>query len=166
MRTLILLLFLVGCGESPDTRQHTNPWLGDGSVAAFQLDEDFEVDLTGDGTPELVGITVGGETIRSLEIELTITSAGGDLLHGDTWSAGDYPQIARDEDLPGWVASEVVRDHLNELLAEESLEPLVEDEIEGADALVGRPALRYLAGDRYTVLVWDPEAGAFVIAVY
>ena len=149
MVTLVILgaaMALAGCNEAGDgsapapspgaaPESRTNPWLGDGGVAAFQLNEEFELDVVGDGSPELVVVSVGGESVRALEIELTITAAGGRLLYGTSWTSSEYPELrqaaARGE-ASEWVASQAVRERLADLMGDEALHSLLEADIDPA----------------------------------
>ncbi len=161
------LLLLLGCGDADPPQPRTNPFLGDGGVAAFQITEEFEIDLTEDGAPELIVVSVDGDDVRDLDIELTITRPGGDLLYGSAWNSGEYPALRSADRISEWQAGEVVRNHLGQLLDDDSIHPLeeadIDPELAPAASLIGRRALSYQAGDSFRTLVWSPELDRFLI---
>jgi hypothetical protein len=134
---LPILMGSPGCGDTdgratPRGEARTNPFLGDGRVTELQITEELELDLTGDGTPERVELTVGGEDPRDLEMELTVFGREGAVLHTAAWSSAEYAEFRRAgaEEIPVWVASQSVRDRLEDLLGDDAVRPLVEDEID------------------------------------
>jgi hypothetical protein len=136
----VLLSSVSGCGGGDgapggDRQPRTNPFLGDGGVADFQVTEEFEIDLTGDGVPEEVVVSVHGEDPAALEIEMSVVGRREAIQYTSVWSSADYPEIeqarARDELTP-WVAGQAVRERLQDLLAEESIQPLTLGDIDPA----------------------------------
>lgn len=136
----VFLPLVTGCGGSDEMRgadrqPRTNPFLGDGGVADFQVTEEFELDLTGDGVPEEVTVSVYGEDPGALEIEMSVVGRRQAIQYTSVWSSADYPEIqqarARDE-LSPWVAGQAVRERLQDLLAEESIQPLTLGDIDTA----------------------------------
>lgn len=136
----VFLPLLMACGgshEAPggDRQPRTNPFLGDGGVADFQVTEEFEIDLTGDGVAEEVVVSVHGDDPAALEIEMGVVGRREAIQYTSVWSSADYPEIqqARDRDeLTPWVAGQAVRERLQDLLAEESLQPLTLGDIDPA----------------------------------
>jgi hypothetical protein len=132
---VLALLTSPGCGDTGGTsdrpgQDRTNPFVGDGGFGDLEMEEEFQMDLTGNGVPEVVTVAIQGHHPRALEIELTVVGAGDLVLHGSAWSSAEYPEFGRPQgaDAPTWVQAEWVREHLEELLGDDSLRPLAPGE--------------------------------------
>jgi hypothetical protein len=132
-----------GAGVAPPAAMPQQRWPAPGA-GTIDVRRERAHDLTGDGRPERLSVTVQGERYDSLDIVLVIEGADGDTLWLDRWTSLYYFHYDPLEGKADTEVAQIVQGHVDALLVDDRFHTGMPDRMLGGDPTdMIRESVRY-----------------------